>query len=361
MNKQYQIMVLGASYGSLLASRLALAGHNVHLVCLPDEANAINIDGIKLRMPLRGRDEPVLVHSKRFTGAVSAGGPQSVAVERFDLIALAMQEPQYQHEEIRLLLQRIAAAEKPCLSIMNMPPLAFLKRIDGLDHAALRACYTDPSVWDAFDPELVTLCSPDPQAFRPPGEPSNLLQVSLPSNFKAARFADDGHTGMLRDLERDIMTATYEVDGEDLVLPVKLKVHESIYVPLAKWSMLLTGNYRCIQRDQMLPIADAVHSDLAESRRIYQWVADLCFAIGAGADDLVPFEKYGGAARGLMKPSSAARALDSGALWIERVDLLVKTIGTQLGVSDSAIDGIVDTVEYHLQRNRRKQADSHAA
>ncbi len=361
MNKQYQILILGASYGSLLGAKLALAGHNVHLICLPDEANAINIDGVKLRMPLRGREEPVLVHSKQFAGTISAGGPRSVAVDRFDLVALAMQEPQYRHEEIRSLLQRIAAAGKPCLSIMNMPPLAFLKRREGLDHAALRQCYTDPSVWDAFDPDLVTLCSPDPQAFRPPGEPSNLLQVTLPTNFKAARFADDGHTDMLQCLEHDIAASTCEIDGEHLALPVKLKVHESIFVPMAKWSMLLTGNYRCIQRDRMIAIGDAVHSDLSESQRIYDWVADLCISLGAERGDLVPFAKYANAAKGLLKPSSAARALDAGAIFIERVDMIVKTIAEQRGVRDSAIDEIVDTVEYHLQRNRREQSNSHAA
>ena len=32
-------------------------------------------------------------------------------------------------------------------------------------------------------------------------------------------------------------------------LPVKLRVHDSIFVPLAKWAMLLTGNYRCVTED----------------------------------------------------------------------------------------------------------------
>lgn len=29
-------------------------------------------------------------------------------------------------------------------------------------------------------------------------------------------------------------------------LPVKRRVHESVFVPLAKWSMLLAGNYGCV-------------------------------------------------------------------------------------------------------------------
>lgn len=356
MTSKAEILILGASYGSLLASKLALAGHNVHLVCLPDEANAINAHGIELRMPVRGREGLVIIDSKLLSGSVSAGAPGEVDAGRFDLVALAMQEPQYRNREIRDLLERIARAEIPCMSIMNMPPLPYLKRVPGLDCEKLRDCYADASVWDILDPRLVTLCSPDPQAFRPPGEASNVLQVTLPTNFKAARFQQESHNLLLRQLEQDIIDATFRVDGEELQLPVKLRVHESIYVPMAKWSMLLTGNYRCVQRDGMRPIRDAVHSDPVESARIYDWIADVCMALGAKREDLVPFEKYAKAAEGLLKPSSAARALAGGAADIERVDLLVATVAEQLGMQDPAIDAIVDTVNFHLHNNRLRAA-----
>jgi hypothetical protein len=35
MRRTYSILIMGASYGSLLGTKLALAGHEVHLVCLP--------------------------------------------------------------------------------------------------------------------------------------------------------------------------------------------------------------------------------------------------------------------------------------------------------------------------------------
>ena len=37
-----RVLILGASYGSLLGMKLALAGHDVTLVCLPAEADLIN-------------------------------------------------------------------------------------------------------------------------------------------------------------------------------------------------------------------------------------------------------------------------------------------------------------------------------
>src|SRR5205085_9338920 len=117
----------------------------------------------------------------------------------------------------------IATAGVPCLAIMNMPPLPYLKRIPELETTTLEACYTDPRVWDTFDPKLVTLASPDPQAFRPPDQPKNVLQVGLPTNFKAARFDSDTHTQLLSTLEKDIEAAR----SDRLEIPVKLKDPDS--------------------------------------------------------------------------------------------------------------------------------------
>ena len=83
-------------------------------------------------------------------------------------------------------------------------------------------------------------------------------------------------------------------------LPVKLRVSESIFVPLAKWSMLLAGNYRCITPDGMRTAQEAVHSDIETSRSVYNFVFDLCVKLGAAPGDLVPFEKYAAAAQSLV-------------------------------------------------------------
>ena len=182
---------------------------------------------------------------------MSAGGPEGVNPAEYDLVALAMQEPQYRAQGVRELMDAVAKAKVPCMSIMNMPPLAYLKRIPGVDATACRGCYTDPAVWDGFDPALMTLCSPDPQAFRPPEEKVNVLQVRLPTNFKSARFDSDAHTAVLRRLQSDIEAARLDTPGGKIELPVKLKVHDSVFVPLAKWSMLVTGNYRCVQDGEM--------------------------------------------------------------------------------------------------------------
>jgi hypothetical protein len=202
----------------------------------------------------------------------------------------------------------------------------------------------------------MTLCSPDPQAFRPPEEQPNVLQVGLPTNFKVAGFANPEHTAMLEQMEADVTAARLSVNGEAIDLPVKLKVHDSIFVPLAKWAMLLTGNYRCIGAEAMRPIKEAVHGDLEKSHQIYEWVIDLCVMLGASRDDMVPFDKYAAAGQGLLKPSSAARALASGATDIERIDLLVKLVAEQKGLYHESISETVKLINGWLDRNRKAAA-----
>jgi hypothetical protein len=348
----YRVLILGASYGSLLSTKLLLAGHTVKLACLPAEADLINREGTRVRMPVKGRPAPVEVDSRKLPGRLSADVPKAIDPSGFDLVALAMQEPQYRAGGVRELLAAVARSGVPCMSIMNMPPLPYLARIPGIALETCSSSYTDASVWDGFDPARMTLCSPDPQAGRPPEEKANVLQVRLATNFKAARFPSGSDTAILRRLAADIEASRY--DG--LELPVKLKVHDSVFVPLAKWAMLMAGNYRCITREGMRPIRDAVHGDLDASRAVYQWVVGLCKGLGANDSDLVPFEKYASAAQGLTGASSAARALFGGAPDIERVDRLVQAIAAARGMRSEAIDEVVALVDAQLARNRKKAA-----
>jgi hypothetical protein len=349
MKNPVNVLIFGASYGSLLATKLLMAGHNVKMVCTPAEAELFNQAGAIVRLPVKGRDGLVEVASRKLPGKLSACTPAQASPAGHDLVVLGMQEPQYRSPGVRELLDAVAKAKVPCMSIMNIPPLPYLARIPGLQTGSLRDCYTDATVWDSFDPKLVTLCSPDPQAFRPPEEKLNVLQVRLPTNFKSARFDSDAHTALLRRLEADIEAARFE----GMELPVKLKVHDSVFVPLAKWAMLLAGNYRCIRKDGIRSIKETVHSDLETSRSVYDFVVKLCVSLGASEKDMVPFEKYAAAAQSLLTPSSAARAVEAGAPNIERTDRLVKRIGAQKGMQSAAVDEIVAIVDARLERNRQ--------
>ena len=272
----YNILILGAAYGSLLGSKILFGGHYVHHVCLPAEADLINSEGFRVRLPVKGRKDPVLLDTRNLPGKVAASGPKEINPKDFDLIGLAMQEPQYRSPGVRELLDAVAKSRVPTMSIMNMPPLPYVKRIPGLDYEALKPAYTDASVWDNFDPANLTLCSPDPQAIRPPDEKVNVLMVTLPTNFKVAKFDNEKGNVILRQLEQEIDAIRHDPgDGSKIELPVKLRVHDSLFVLLAKWSMLLAGNYRCVTEDGMRTAQEAVHSDIETSKSVYNFVFDL--------------------------------------------------------------------------------------
>jgi hypothetical protein len=347
-----RVLILGASYGSLFGTKLLMAAQSVTLVCTRSTAELINRDGTIVKFTMKGRDALLDVPSAKLPGTLAATAPDDVDPAAFDLIVLGMQEAQYGSPGVRELMRRIAQARIPCLAIMNMPPLPYLKRLPGIQTDALAGCYADPGVWEGFDPDLVTLASPDPQAFRPPDQPKNVLQVGLPTNFKSARFAGDAPTRMLRQLETAIEDARFDPGDGPTEIPVKLKVHDSLFVPLAKWPMLMTGNYRCILADRMIPIKEAVHGNLERSREVYDWASRLCRSLGADEADLVPFEKYAKAAEGLGKPSSAARALFGGAAHIERVDCLVRRVAAQQNQRLELLDEIVRLVDERLAKNR---------
>ena len=154
-----------------------------------------------------------------------------------------------------------------------------------------------------------------------------MLQVRLPTNFKSARFVSEAHTAFLRKLEADIEAARFE----GIELPVKLKVHESVFVPLAKWAMLIAGNYRCVTKDGSA--RSRTRCTPTSTRRAHvQMVVKLCVSLGAKSRTWSRSRSTQARRRSLGSPSSAARALFAGAPYIERVDRLVQAIAKQKGM-----------------------------
>jgi len=143
------------------------------------------------------------------------------------------------------------------MSIMNMPPLPYLKRIPGLNTDSLHNCFTDARSGPNFDPGCLTLCSPDPQAIRMPDDKINVLTVTLPTNFKRRVSIPKHPPTSMRQMQREIEAIRFDAGDGMIDLPVKLKVHDSIFVPLAKWAMLCTGNYRCVRKDAAVTIKEA--------------------------------------------------------------------------------------------------------
>jgi len=193
-------------------------------------------------------------------------------------------------------------------------------------------------VWDSFAPAMMTLCSPDPQAFRPPEEKVNVLQVTLPTNFKVARFDLEKATAMLRQLEADIEAVRFDTGDAKIELPVKLKVHDSIFVPLANGNAAHRQLSAASRRTPLAPSRKpSTPISRPRARSIIGW-SNSASNWAQSRDDLVPYRKnIAAAAQVLVRPSSAARALFAGAPNIERVDRLVQSIAAQQGMHNPVV------------------------
>src|SRR5437764_7154523 len=101
-------LILGAAYGSLLGVKMALGGHDVTLVCLPQEAALINSKGAVVRLPVKGREGLVEVNSGKLPGKLRAATTTEVDPRDYDLVWLGMQEPQYRSPGVRELLDATA-------------------------------------------------------------------------------------------------------------------------------------------------------------------------------------------------------------------------------------------------------------
>ena len=353
----YNILILGAAYGSLLGSKILFGGHHVHHVCLPAEADLINAEGFRVKLPVKGRKDH---GADRYAQSPRQGlgvRPEGSEPEAF-------RPDRARDAGAAVSLARRARTARRGREVARADDVdhehaaaAVREAHSGLDYEALKPAYTDASVWDNFDPTCLTLCSPDPQAIRPPDGKANELLVTLPTNFKVAKFDDERGNKIVRQLEQEIDAIRFDPgDGTKIELPVKLRAYDSLFVPLAKWAMLLAGNYRCVTEDGMRTAQEAVHSDPATSKSVYDFVFDLCVKLGANPADLVPYEKYAAAAQSLTRPASAARALQNGAPNIERADKLVQLIAKQKGLSHPAIDAQVALVDRRIEANRKKAA-----
>lgn len=341
------ILILGASYGLLPGVKLALAGHDVTFLGRAEEIEKLAARDLVVRIPLRNGQGIAELRN----ASCSFATPENADLRAADFVVIAMQEPHFSDPSAGRVLEQVARSGLPCLSVMNLPPAPFLRRL-GIPESAFEGVYSAQEIWDLFDPAKISNASPDPQAMRLNPDRPGELTVSLASNFKAAPFVDAADQTLLSRLARDVSRLKVSVDDKMLSPPVRLLAHSSLHVPLTKWPMLITGNYRCLTDIGTRSIAQAVLSDEAASRDIYNCVCELLRVLGTPDEIMVPFDAYARAAERLIKPSSVARAVGSGAMAVERADRLVANLLRENGLGHPGITRSNQLLDDRIAQNR---------
>ena len=270
----------------------------------------------------------------------------------FDLVALAMQEPQYRSPGVRELLggrREVARA----VHVDHEHAAAALPRAHSgtATSTSLRDCYTDPTVWDGFDPALMTLCSPDPQAFRPPEEKVNVLQVE-PADQLQGRALPVGraHGDAARPRGRHLRRAPRRPWSCRSSCACTTRC--SCRSPSgACCSPATTAACRPARSARSARPCTAIST---QSRDVYDWVSALCRTIGAAPRATRCRSRSTRLPRsGLARPSSAARALAGGAPNIERVDSPGAAASPRSAACTSQRSMQSSPVEARLAVNRR--------
>ena len=352
------ILVLGASYGLVLGLKAAHSGHRVHFVCREHEVELINAGKAYLRLPSKTDGSVVTLSAEKAQCKPAAYTPEDLPNLDYDLCVLAMQEPQFSSPELTQLVAEIGKANIPLLSIMNMPLPIFLKGKVAFSVDELSGVWQSISAWQWLDATRFSAASPDPQAMMIQNSDALSVHVNHAANIKVAPFANTNDQQVLIDLAQSIDGLRVQQNGKMHQLGMRLVAHSNELVSMAKWPMLITGNFRCWTSQGPVSIADAVHSDLDQSRLVYEWVGNLCAGLASEANlpspPLVSFERYAQAAKSLTLPSSLARGLAAGATRVERVDLLLQGLASQRGMASPQLSIIVDSVNDALKYNSLK-------
>jgi len=339
------VLVIGASYGLLPAAKIAAVGFRVTVVGVADEVGQITRDGVEIRFGAGRTLTPPMG-----ANGLSASTPNAVTPEAHDLVILAVQEPQA--GALAPLLDHLSATH-PIVSIMNMPPPPFLERDPALQTLLRPDAYCSMGVWSSMQGCRMTMAAPDPQAYRPDPDRPGVLRVTLASNFKFAPFEAASDQALLGQVAR----AASRVRAPWGKVPVNLITRKSLYTPLSKWPMLVTGNCRSVGPDRATPLSihQAVNDNSGQSQVLYDGINAALRDLGAPSEALVPFARYAAAAQQLVRPSSLAMALARGATEVERIDLLVSRL-LQFANADSKVidlmNGISDRIAAHLETNR---------
>lgn len=349
------ILVLGASYGLILGLKASFCGHRVTFVCRPEEIDLINQGNAAVQIPSKHSAQVIELRAEAAPERPTATSPNDVETDDYDFCILAMQEPQYSNIEITELISKISHANLPILSIMNMPLPPLFSGALQLDLKEISEVWHNADIWSAMDPTRFSAASPDPQAMMIGSTRDLLVRVNHPTNIKAAPFANDEAQQTLQHLAKSIDNLVVSFNGEEHEIGVRLIAHHHPLVSMAKWPMLITGNFRCWSPAGIISIGDAVHSDLQASAELYEWVSLVCQKLCRPDDvegaPLVPFHKYADAAHSLTLPSSLARGLSTGVPRVERVDKLLQKVAMSFDMQNASLDRIVSDVDSALAMN----------
>lgn len=333
-----KVLILGGNYGLLFAAFLHHRHIDFDILVSEPEAIVFNSSGFTVT----SRDQ--LPQKVRPCGSWEAI-TDIVAQDEYDLAVFAMPESAFSSPNIVTICHVLLKNRTPILNLMNIPLPNFVSHTLGVVTSAdrLAESYKGFSLLSLVPSSSTINSSPEPQIFK--GDRLNVINLRLGGTFRCSNFREIVNPSLR---ERLIAPAKHRES-----LGISLKEYQNPWVSVSKWPMLMTGNYRCLQRGQLFSIADAVKRDLKKSKALYNEVSANMAKLGAPRSALIPFHMYLNASSQLDAPSSVARALHNGSPAVERVDRLLLDIFSSHKLSVDLLSEVVSAVEQNMQLVQR--------
>lgn len=349
-NSETQVLVVGASYGLLIASLFLVRNIKVTIFCFDEEARSIYDGGLSVGVsdpnsPGFYREAQVPIENLKL---VTNSSELIAELDVIDVMFLAVSEPYLYGPDLSSILLAANAFNVPRVSLMNIPTPSFLCKRFSFDQDEIKSSYLDyQQLLRLLPEELTMICNPEPQVFRP-GAALNTIQVRLGGTFRVCR-SSAGDSSLVLDSLLQNMAEHDPVAA----LPASIKSYDSTFIGLSKLPMLMAGNYRCFDgQGRLISIFEAVSTDLSLSEAIYESVLDLLRFMGARRSELIPFRLYVKASSKLTAPSSICRAVYQGAAWVERADRLVHSLMMSFGCDELLIDEIVRNIDFQIKSRK---------
>lgn len=322
-----KVLVIGANYGLLLVGMLLERKFKVDVLANKNQVDLLNNEGFSLTY-----DEKIW----DFQPSSDWQAINDLKHYNYDLVILAIQEPSLSDPKIGNIIKSLSKNSVTFFSIMNIPFYQFLtdvvgiKRIENSENIYSSLNFTN----NIFSGRIIN-SNPEPQVFSE--KTSNRLSIRLGGVFRCSSLDMLGSKN-IENLLRPINSG----------LPAKIKTYNSPWVSISKLPMLITGNYRCLDKLKLRSIHQSIIYDTTLSEKIYNQVSNMMRKLGAGREAIIPFKAYLKASRKLDAPSSVCKAIVEKKQKIERVDKLVQSMGQTIGFQSKEIDDVVETIDKAL-------------
>jgi len=317
-----KIIFFGASYSLIFATKYAQSDIKVDIVCSKSEKEKINKLKIEYSLNDKVSLRTIEIKNLKKINFITEANELS---KSYLIAYLGMPAHAYDEYNVKEILKILIEKKIPMISLMNLPPYRYLEKINFFKDKKIKETYNKNFLIN-IPSEILTHASTEPQIKRK----NNIVSLKHTGTLRLSKF-----NSKKNNLALNKAVALFNSNIESSI-PLKIKVYDSLFVPLNKLPMLMTGNYRCFDGKKYYSIKKVLNENIILSKKIYDLVVNCLVLAGAEKKNFFSFYTYLKSSKTLNQISSIAMNIRRKKN-IERADILVQQILLKLKIKDKNI------------------------